>query len=219
MLADPGRDLVGESRDQGASAGLCTLVNIGQQHADFRRCCLVEIVRIGEYIGPLVGRCRDPLKQRTGEFRAAEETCQEGVFQAEPAHIFRHHERTAQCIQAFHEAVGRRILRLAHHIEDLVGGLLVQSTLPVLDEIGHHDRDLDRAGGGEGHIRVDGNLLAFVHCKMDFLSVLQVEQVDTHDAIVIGDGDILLEQDFQVVHGGAGSRAALVGEHDDAVAG
>ncbi len=52
---------------------------------------------------------------------------------------------------------------------------------------------------------------------MNFLPVLQVLKIDPNHAVKFRQVDILLEQDFQILHGGAGCHAALKGQHDFAI--
>ena len=95
--------------------------------------------------------------------------------------------------------------------------MFIQCLGAILDKVGNHDRNLDRARGGKRHIRVDGNRLALVHCEVNLLPILQVLKVDADHAVKFREVDILLEQDFQILHGRARRYTALKREHHFAV--
>ncbi len=96
-----------------------------------------------------------------------------------------------------------------YHVQDLGIHSSGHGFLAVLDEVGHQNGYLDCAGGGEGHVRFNSDLLTLINRKVNLLSVLQVNHIDADCPVEAGGGYHLFHQNLEVLYRRAGSGGVL----------
>lgn len=197
LFADILIDLIRESGHQGSAAILCALINTLQQHSHVRGGGLVVYIRVCIHVGALVCRRAEPLQQRRAQ---PEESRDECIFKSKLLHILGDDQWPSVRVELRHQRVCGRVGRLMDHVHDDGAGGIVHWAFPVLYEIGNQHWDLDRACCRECDVRRQGQALALVERKVDFLPVLQIQHIKPQRSIEACAGYDPFDLGFQILN-------------------